>query len=516
MPKALEPGSDAERIVAEEESLLGRVQKRLTAPLREDGGIALNYDQELIDLRDQVAEAKPEDVAPLVEQMTRASAIAARRGRGRELPVDPASPYFAHLRLREGGKERDVLIGKRGLIDRAAGVQIVDWRNAPVSRIYYRYDEGDDYDESLPGGRLEGTVEVRRNVAIAAGHLRRIGCPQGTFVADAHGDWWEADGAARPLLAGGQGTAARPPRAEPASRRPHARGRLGVDRGPVPRADKRLPEIAALIDRHQFDLITQPETGVVVIEGGAGSGKTTVALHRVAYLHYQNPRRFRPRRMLVIVPTEALVRYVAGVLPALGLFDVPVVTARGWMRWARRRVVPSAPERYADETPAVVARAKKHPALLGALEQFALQRKQEAAAAGKKRPSPLSVWAELLTDRARLRAALPGSEFADGEVAEVVAWCARQQAEPEERLLRELDDPERARPVDGRPLDEGSVAGRLDLEDDPLILRAAQLLRGGITGPGAERTLRYEHVAIDEAQDLSVAEVKVLLEATTP
>src|SRR5262249_43158200 len=215
-------------------------------------------------------------------------------------------------------------------------------------------------------------------------------------------------------------------------------------------------------------------------------------------------------------PTEALVRYVAGVLPALGLFDVPVVTARGWMRWARRRVVPSAPERYADETPAVVARAKKHPALLGALEQFALQRKQEAAAAGKKRPSPLSVWAELLTDRARLRAALPGSEFADGEVAEVGAWCARQQDEPEEMLLRELDDPERARPVDGRPLDEGSVAGRLDLEDDPLILRAAQLLRGGITGPGAERTLRYEHVAIDEAQDLSVAEVKVLLEATTP
>src|SRR5262245_44944054 len=289
MPKSIEPGSEAARIVMEEHGVLARVRERLSGERAGGGEIGLDYDQELIDLRDQVAEAKPEDVAPLVEQMTRVSAVAARRGRGRELPVDPASPYFAHLKLRENQRERDVLIGKRGLIDRAAGVQIVDWRNAPVSRIYYRYDEGDDFDEPLPGGRLEGTVEVRRNVAIAAGHLRRIGCPQGTFVSDARGDWWEADGMARPLLAGGQGTAARPPRAEPASRRPHARGRLGVDRGPVPRADKRLPEIAALIDRHQFDLITQPETGVVVIEGGAGSGKTTVALHRVAYLHYQNP-----------------------------------------------------------------------------------------------------------------------------------------------------------------------------------------------------------------------------------
>src|SRR5580765_2869182 len=144
MAKAVEIGSQAALLIAEEEQLLARVRDRLAAQAGEGGGIGLGLDQirELIDLRDQVAEAKPEDLAPLLGQMTRASAIAARRGRGRELPIDPASPYFAHLRLREGGKERDVLIGKRGHIDRAAGVQIVDWRNAPVSRIYYRYDEG--------------------------------------------------------------------------------------------------------------------------------------------------------------------------------------------------------------------------------------------------------------------------------------------------------------------------------------------------------------------------------------
>src|SRR5205814_1648339 len=112
-----------------------------------------------------------------------------------------------------------------------------------------------------------------------------------------------------------------------------------------------------------------------------GSGKTTVALHRVAYLVFKDAQRFRPSRCLVVVPSTALERYVAGVLPALGVSGVPVMTFGGWARGTRRKVLPSLPDRYTEETPSSVARVKKHPALLGVLERFIAERARDAGAA---------------------------------------------------------------------------------------------------------------------------------------
>jgi DNA helicase-2/ATP-dependent DNA helicase PcrA len=132
--------------------------------------------------------------------MTRLAALRARLGGGKQLPVDITSPYFAHIRLRESGKSKDVLVGKRGFIDRQSNVQIVDWRNAPVSRIYYRYEEGDDYEEEIAGRRVEGLVEVRRNVSIARSNLRRIGAPE-TFHIAGEG---QAVGEITPVLRNGQ------------------------------------------------------------------------------------------------------------------------------------------------------------------------------------------------------------------------------------------------------------------------------------------------------------------------
>src|SRR5439155_24769647 len=237
--------------------------------------------------------------------------------------------------------------------------------DAPVSQVYYRYDEGDDYDEEVAGGALRGVVEARRNVTIAGGKLRRIGCPQGTFVASGEGEWFELAGDEVALLAGGQGTAARPPRPGP----PTVRGRRRMEPAcSTHDSAKTLPEIAALIDRAQFDLITEPSTGLVVIQGGAGSGKTTVALHRIAFLIFHDPKHFKPSRCLFVVPSEALARYVAGVLPALGVHGVPVTTFRSWARNLRKRLVPAAPDKYAEDTPSAVSRLKKHPGLLRLVE----------------------------------------------------------------------------------------------------------------------------------------------------
>ena len=85
--------------------------------------------------------------------------------------VSRDSPYFAHLRLRERGAEFDVLLGKATWLKR--DVQIVDWRHAPISRVFYRYRQGDAYDEEIAGRERNGQVVARRAVSIRDRRLQR-------------------------------------------------------------------------------------------------------------------------------------------------------------------------------------------------------------------------------------------------------------------------------------------------------------------------------------------------------
>jgi DNA helicase-2/ATP-dependent DNA helicase PcrA len=560
-------------IVAEEMRLLARVTSALSEIGSQVAG-APDFNDALLNLRDQIAEAKPEDIGPLVEQMMRISSIAQRYGKGRDLPVNPQSPYFAHMRLQEDDSSRDVLIGKRGFIDRQRRVQIVDWRNAPVSRIYYRYEEGDDYEEPIGDRTLEGVIQVRRSLTIDDGQLRRIASPQGTYVADEQGHWYEAATGAPAELRGGQRKATRV-----AMRPGDRRSRLGAYAGTL-RPEKHLPEIAALIDPAQFDLIVQPHSGLIVLQGGAGSGKTTVALHRVAYLNYSQPGRFRPDRMLVIVLTEAMVRYVARVLPSLGVQGVPVLTAQSWMRRTRKKILPTSFDCYNDDTPAIVLRFKKHPMLLALLAEhvdrqlarleqelrealaeapdgeavlarwdalaarppvkrcaalrgwlrqpdrpvsaLALQRAQTVARRMHRRlKDVMADWAELLTDRpllAEATARLCPGEFTGRQLDEICSWCGRQcdevpkAAPARSRASRGVEeDPTSYISLDGQDEREVPVAGRLDRPDDAILLRLAQLKHGTLQPPGG-KPVQYAHVVVDEAQDLSAIEIKVLLE----
>src|SRR5262249_55495667 len=154
-----------------------------------------------------------------------------------------------------------------------------------------------------------------RTVTIEDGGLLRISAPQATFVRGEQG--WKTLGVASTELAGGQGTALRPE---------NMKGALGVGASFAAREDRHLPEIAALLDPRQFELISRPDSGIVVIQGGAGSGKTTIGIHRMAFLNFNARHRFAADKMLIIVGSPALRAYIGEILPALGLRGVTVET----------------------------------------------------------------------------------------------------------------------------------------------------------------------------------------------
>jgi DNA helicase-2/ATP-dependent DNA helicase PcrA len=121
-------------------------------------------------------------------------------------------------------------------------------------------------------------------------------------------------------------------------------------------------------------------------------------------------------------------------------------------------------------------------------------------------------WAEILTDASLLAAAFAGTEITARDLQRVVSWVKAQIHAPARQPVDEDGHPIEA--SDGAPVedDESDPAGRMDDEDDPLLLRLIQIKRGGLIGQTGDETL-YAHVAIDEAQDRSALEVKVLIEA---
>lgn len=562
----LEDDAEASRIVREELRLL-EVVFRAIGPESQGGGARpsapprpalaealADDDRRLLELRDDAATAKSEDLPALLEQMHHLGALRATRGKGTTGSVDRKSPYFAHLRLDEtvsargprgprSERRRDVLVGSKQYLDARAGIRIVDWRNAPVSRIFYRYREGDSYEETLGDQPVEGGVVARRTVAIVEGELRKVTSPQGTFVKERDGRWRRAEAfTARLRLPGAKD------RSEAA---------LSAREARTTAADRLLPAIASMLDKEQYELITQPGAGLVAIQGSAGSGKTTVGLHRVAYLFSSNPQRFKPSRMLVIVPNEALIHYTSRVLPGLGVEGVPVMT---FARWAVRVVhdlFPKLPSALSDETPPLVSRVKQHPAMLRAIEGLAtdvgarveekvlaamprwpegdrvirawraargvpdrrvtqlaqwLAGKRELGDAGAAATLPdvtrgavealgqelrslsrgvLGAWDELTTSRDRLGEHF-GEHFGEGQLDQVHEWCVRQA---------------RIRVEDER---DGETPS-LDAEDHALILRLFQVIRGPLVDMQGG-ALSAAHLFVDEVQDASPIELKVLLD----
>ncbi|WP_414648725.1 HelD family protein [Clostridium sp.] len=92
-------------------------------------------------------------------------------------------------------------------------------------------------------------------------------------------------------------------------------------------AEEKLKDIIMTIQKEQDDLIRQPRTKTIVVDGVAGSGKTTIALHRVAYLLY-NYRKILEDKVLILGPNNVFIEYISTVLPSLGESGVKQTTFR--------------------------------------------------------------------------------------------------------------------------------------------------------------------------------------------
>lgn len=92
-------------------------------------------------------------------------------------------------------------------------------------------------------------------------------------------------------------------------------------------ASEKLKDIIMTIQKEQDDLIRQPRTKTIVVDGVAGSGKTTIALHRVAYLLY-NYRKILQDKVLILGPNNVFIEYISTVLPSLGESGVKQTTFR--------------------------------------------------------------------------------------------------------------------------------------------------------------------------------------------
>lgn len=554
-------------VIAEEDGILKDTLRRLVDFLEQRTSRFAQKQQSayqkareaLFDLRELIGEAKSFDLGALTEQMHNVAALANAADPDLSVPADPNSPYFAHIRLDENNKQRDVLIGKRSFVDAHNKINIVDWRNAPVSRLYYTCDEGSDYDIRYGAREVEGRLLLRRALSISNGILRRIQTPQVNYLRDENGRWFEQTRQSAPTLHGGQGKA---------KRAPNERPRLGGSSHPSAyKIDKHLPEIAALIDPEQFERITQPQAGLVILQGGAGSGKTTVALHRVAYLNYLNRNLFSGDKVLIVVFNRALARYIEKVLPSLEVFGIRVWTYYQWTHALRRQLLPHLPKKEWTDVPSAVARLKKHPAMLAITARYINEQVAAVDADFRRRFNPkllevwdkfkdrpllprlrkvaafadahgagaaedLSLkaalarakdvyadWSEIITDGTRLRAGLLayGDEsFSERRMNECMQYTAKQvletpEIDAEEARAAAAHEERYEEVADGEP--EGDQTGLLDIHDNTILLRLAQLKFGGIVLPN-DREIFYHHAAVDEAQDLSPLEIQVVLTAT--
>lgn len=192
-------------------------------------------------------------------------------------------PYFGRIDFKENksdSKNIPIYIGIHTFFDiKSKRNLIYDWR-APISGMFYDY-ESDEATYSSPSGEVHGKISLKRQYRIRKGKMEYMIESSVTV----HDDILQKELCSN--------------------------------------ADDKMRNIVTTIQREQNRIIRNEDTPVLIIQGVAGSGKTSIALHRIAYLLYAQKGKIASRDILIISPNKVFADYISNVLPELGETTVP-------------------------------------------------------------------------------------------------------------------------------------------------------------------------------------------------
>ena len=259
-----------------EQNWLTEVLERLRSYSSEIG-------KQLIATQEHINEAlkmyNPDDLDNFTEAMYQSQLLSSLKVKAKVSKSSLLKPYFARVDFKEDGTRNNVpyYIGKMSIFGEKDAQMVIDWR-APVSSLYYDGRIGEAaYD--CPDGTITGEISLKRQYYIENAELT-------SFI--------DVDITANDEF---------------------LQAALGSSK------DKRLKDIVSTIQAEQNQIIRADMHGPVIVQGAAGSGKTTIALHRIAYLLYTFER-LSPEHVMVIAPNRYFLSYISDVLPDLGVENV--------------------------------------------------------------------------------------------------------------------------------------------------------------------------------------------------
>lgn len=207
-----------------------------------------------------------------------------------------SSPYFGRIDFQEQGEQQidPIYLGIASFLDEDELTFLVyDWR-APVSNLYYDYSPG-PASYQTPMGEIEGEILLKRQYVIRDGDIRLM-FDAGVTIGDE-------------ML---QQVLSR-------------------------NSDAHMKSIVATIQREQNQIIRNTKSRLLIVQGAAGSGKTSAALQRVAYLLYKHRETLAADQMILFSPNPLFNSYVSSVLPELGEENMQQTTFQEYLEYQLRK-----------------------------------------------------------------------------------------------------------------------------------------------------------------------------------